>query len=152
MTNDCLHCDCWDEEREGCTMPSCDMSYACPLTAVLPRRNTRKCEMVEPLYLVANEGCDDTTLGIVRISDEAFPKFKEFIENLNRNSTCRCMPIIEVFKAKDGAFMEIEYNPDLSIGDDDYIEPRYIFYLDGKTYTFSNEWDRYDFRDWEQVI
>lgn len=33
MTNDCSHCDCWDEEREGCTMPSCDKSYACPLTA-----------------------------------------------------------------------------------------------------------------------
>lgn len=33
MTNNCLHCDCWDGEREGCTMPSCDKSYACPLTA-----------------------------------------------------------------------------------------------------------------------
>lgn len=27
---DCSSCDCWDSDREGCTMPSCDKSYACP--------------------------------------------------------------------------------------------------------------------------
>lgn len=27
---DCYKCDCWDSDREGCTMPSCDLSYACP--------------------------------------------------------------------------------------------------------------------------
>ena len=37
------------------------------------------------LYYVRNVGCDDTTCGLVRISEEDFTKFKSFIENLNRN-------------------------------------------------------------------
>lgn len=31
MANKCYNCDAYDEEREGCTMPSCDRSYACPM-------------------------------------------------------------------------------------------------------------------------
>lgn len=31
MKHECYNCNAWDEEREGCTMPSCDMDYACPL-------------------------------------------------------------------------------------------------------------------------
>ena len=27
----CSDCDAYDGEREGCTLPSCDMDYACPL-------------------------------------------------------------------------------------------------------------------------
>ena len=27
----CSDCDAYDGECEGCTMPSCDMDYACPL-------------------------------------------------------------------------------------------------------------------------
>lgn len=27
----CSDCDSYDGEREGCTLPSCDMDYACPL-------------------------------------------------------------------------------------------------------------------------
>lgn len=27
----CSDCDAYDGEREGCTMPSCDLDYACPL-------------------------------------------------------------------------------------------------------------------------
>ena len=30
----CSDCDAYDSEREGCTMPSCDMDYACPQRAV----------------------------------------------------------------------------------------------------------------------
>jgi Holliday junction resolvase RusA-like endonuclease len=26
---ECYECDCWDSDREGCTMPSCDLYYAC---------------------------------------------------------------------------------------------------------------------------
>lgn len=33
MENECCNCDAWDEEREGCTMPGCDMSYGCPQEA-----------------------------------------------------------------------------------------------------------------------
>lgn len=28
---DCKYCDCWDSDREGCTMPSIDMAYACSM-------------------------------------------------------------------------------------------------------------------------
>lgn len=31
MANECYNCDAYDEEREGCTMPSCDRTYACPM-------------------------------------------------------------------------------------------------------------------------
>ena len=27
----CSDCSAWDVDREGCTLPSCDMDYACPL-------------------------------------------------------------------------------------------------------------------------
>ncbi len=29
--NSCYDCDCWDFEREGCTMPSSDYWFACPI-------------------------------------------------------------------------------------------------------------------------
>ena len=28
---DCYSCDCWDADREGCTMSSVDRNYACPI-------------------------------------------------------------------------------------------------------------------------
>lgn len=31
MYDPCYHCDYWDNEREGCTMPAFDKVYACPL-------------------------------------------------------------------------------------------------------------------------
>lgn len=31
MPEECKTCGCWDYEREGCTMPSVDEIYACPL-------------------------------------------------------------------------------------------------------------------------
>ena len=31
MANECYNCGAYDSDREGCTMPSCDKSYACPL-------------------------------------------------------------------------------------------------------------------------
>lgn len=27
----CYECGAWDSDREGCTMPSSDMLYACPI-------------------------------------------------------------------------------------------------------------------------
>ena len=53
--------------------------------------------MDKKLYLIANNGCDDTTHGLVRFTDEEFSIFKENVENLNRNSTYGCMPTISVF-------------------------------------------------------
>lgn len=31
MANECYNCNAYDEEREGCTLPSCDKYYACPM-------------------------------------------------------------------------------------------------------------------------
>lgn len=52
----------------------------------------------EKLYYIENEGCDDTTKGLAIITDEEFPRFKEIIENLNKNSVYGCMPEISVYK------------------------------------------------------
>ena len=57
--------------------------------------------MSEKLYYINNEGCDATTYGLVRISDGDFPKFKSFIENLNKNSTYGCMPKIYIDEVTD---------------------------------------------------
>ena len=35
----CSDCDAYDSEREGCTMPSCDMDYACPLNGGFDEKN-----------------------------------------------------------------------------------------------------------------
>lgn len=51
----------------------------------------------QKLYYIENQGCDDTTYGLVALTDEEFAKFRVFIENLNKNSTYGCQPVIEVF-------------------------------------------------------
>lgn len=28
---ECWNCDCWDSDREGCSMPYYDKWYACPI-------------------------------------------------------------------------------------------------------------------------
>ena len=33
---ECYNCDAYDEDREGCTLPSCDKSYACSKVAQKP--------------------------------------------------------------------------------------------------------------------
>ena len=50
------------------------------------------------LYYIENIGCDDETHGLVNIPDEIIPWFKNAIENLNKNSQCNCMPVIEIYK------------------------------------------------------
>ena len=109
--------------------------------------------MNKTLYFIANCGCDDTTHGLVWLTDEDFPKFKTFVENLNRNSNCGCMPVISVYKVSMDYFREFAYNPDLRCGDDGWVDRDYLLYLDGKTYTFADTdsiWGRYD--KWERVI
>ena len=39
------------------------------------------------LYYIENMGCDDTTRGLARMTDEEFAVFKRVVENLNKNST-----------------------------------------------------------------
>ena len=65
-----------------------------------------KLKDTEKLYYIENRGCDDTTCGIAIISDEDFPKFKDIIVNLNKNSTYGCMPKIAVFRIHDNMLKE----------------------------------------------
>ena len=76
------------------------------------------------LYYIRNIGCDDETCGLARISDEDFPKFKEIIENLNKNSTYGCMPKIEAYKIFEGLIRR--YDGEIS----DYTN----LHLDGRVY------------------
>lgn len=46
------------------------------------------------LYFIENCGCDATTRGLIRLNEQDFIKFKEFVQNLNKNSTYGCMPTI----------------------------------------------------------
>ena len=84
------------------------------------------------LYYICNIGCDAETHGLARISDEDFPKFKEIIENLNKNSTYACMPEIQVYKINESLIR------DYSTDDDAYDH----LYLDGGEYSLkvSNIW------------
>ena len=89
---------------------------------------------MENLYYIDNVGCDDETVGLVRISDEDFPKFKKFIENLNKNSKYGCMPKIYVYK--------IDMNLLREKNDDD---ERYAYlYLDDKIYVLRDRSWLYD--------
>ena len=58
------------------------------------------------LYPILNNGCDDTTRGLVRMTYAQFDFFKAAIENLNKNSTYRCMPKIEVYRIDEDSIRE----------------------------------------------
>lgn len=77
------------------------------------------------LYYIQNLGCDDTTCGLIRISDEEFPKFKSFLENLNRNSTYGCMPVIYLYEIQEDDIQKWDENENC-----DYER----LYLDGEIY------------------
>ena len=95
------------------------------------------------LYFVVNQGCDATTHGLVMVDDIDFPKFKSFIENLNKNSYYGCMPVISVYKIGMDNLKEINYNPNADCWDDDYVSEDEVFYFDDKTYTFAEEYFSY---------
>lgn len=99
--------------------------------------------MKNDLYFVVNQGCDASTYGLVRIAEEEFPRFKSFIENLNKNSTYGCMPVIYVYKISMDSLREVNYNPTAAPWEADYIDKEDIFYLDDKTYTFAEQYFSY---------
>lgn len=107
--------------------------------------------MEENLYFIENQGCDATTYGLARVTDEDFPKFKSFIENLNKNSYYGCMPVINVYRISEDDLKEINYNRNAEVWDIDYIDKDAVFYLDDKTYTFAIEFFSYR-NDCELVI
>lgn len=58
------------------------------------------------LYLIRNCGCDDTTHGLARMTDEQLSFLKNIIEDLNKNSTYSCMPTIDVYKIDEDLLRE----------------------------------------------
>ncbi len=105
-----------------------------------------KLEPNQQLYYIENMGCDDTTYGLVALTDEEFVKFKTFVENLNKNSTYGCQPTINAYRVKPEAFTEateeVEY----------YFER---LYFNDKIYRFAEGYKSYDKwdSDWStQVI
>ena len=103
------------------------------------------------LYFIENQGCDATTYGLVVVNDDEFPKFKSFIENLNKNSYYGCMPVISVYKINMNDLKEIDYNPNAEPWDVDYVNKEDVFYLDDKTYAFKNKYFSY-YNELECVI
>lgn len=99
--------------------------------------------MENNLYFIANQGCDATTYGLVYVIDDEFPKFKSFIENLNKNSYYGCMPVISVYKISMNDLKEFNYNPNAVYWDDDYVDRDNVFYLGDKTYTFAKKYFSY---------
>jgi hypothetical protein len=99
--------------------------------------------MNDNLYFVENQGCDATTYGLARLSEDEFPRFKVIIENLNKNSYYGCMPTISVYKISMDDLKEVYYDPKADIWDGNYIDPDHVFYLDGKTYTFVKRYFSY---------
>lgn len=99
--------------------------------------------MNDNLYFIANQGCDATTYGLARLSEDEFPRFKVIIENLNKNSYYRCMPTISIYKLSINDIKEVDYDPKVDIWEDNYIDQDYVFHLDGKTYTFSKQYFSY---------
>ena len=88
------------------------------------------------LYLIRNCGCDDTTTGLARMTDEQFDFFKNIVEDLNKNSTYGCMPDIHVYRINEDLLREAtdEDNDDivLHLGDCKYaLKDRWIFRSDG---------------------
>lgn len=81
------------------------------------------------LYLIRNCGCNDTTTGLVRMTDEELEFFKTVIENLNRNSTYGCMPTIDVYRIDEDFIREFT---DEDCKDD-------ALYLDDKVYVLKDK-------------
>ena len=97
---------------------------------------------LDQLYYIENVGCDDETCGLARISDDDFPKFKTFIENLNKNSTYGCMPKIYVYKIVEGLIKNYE---------GDQTESGRILHLDGQMYVLATSSLR-TYKDGEVVL
>ena len=90
------------------------------------------------LYFIENCGCDATTRGLIRLNEQDFIKFKEFVENLNKNSTYGCMPTIEVYEIEENQLKEIDINNlQEDVWADDFIDKNDILYLGDKAYTYA---------------
>lgn len=86
---------------------------------------------MDDLYYIVNRGCDDETKGLAIISDEEFPRFKQIIEDLNKNSQYGCMPTISIYKI-DGSLIRPANDTDsaydiLYLNNAKYVLAKYIW-------------------------
>lgn len=94
------------------------------------------------LYFIHNIGCDDSTIGIAYLTDEEFELFKAVIGNLNRNSSCICMPRIEVYEITEEDIEEVDQASGL-------VSARDILWLGKKAYTLK---DSYNYWSQKSII
>lgn len=50
------------------------------------------------LYMIKNNGCDDTTTSVMKLTKSEYRTLSRFIRKNNKNSTYGCQPVIEIFK------------------------------------------------------
>lgn len=55
MNNPCKKCDCWDFDKEQCTMPSIDHWYACPIENKKPENIKELEEYIKHLSKIRKE-------------------------------------------------------------------------------------------------
>lgn len=86
------------------------------------------------LYYIENVGCDDTTHGLARMTDEEFAVFKRVVENLNKNSTYGCMPTIAVYRIDDSFIRQATDNDSsdniLYMDEGKYVLEEYLYNYD----------------------
>lgn len=50
------------------------------------------------LYMIKNNGCDDTTTSVMKLTKSEYRTLSRFIRKNNKNSTYVCQPVVEIFK------------------------------------------------------
>lgn len=93
------------------------------------------------LYLIRNVGCDDTTVGFARMTEEQLNFFTKVIGDLNANSTYGCMPELHVYRIDEDMIRE-------ATDEDDSYD---VLMLDGGKYVLKDWTLRYG-NEMEKVI
>lgn len=88
------------------------------------------------LVLIRNCGCDDSTTGLAEFNNsEELNKFIKIIIDLNSNSLYGCMPTIKLYEINKDDIIKINEKEE-----NEELDDKYIFYLQGEKYTFADEW------------
>lgn len=96
--------------------------------------------MEKQLYYIENVGCDDTTRGLIELTDKELTDFCNFVYYLNKNSSYGCQPRISIYKGNWDDLKEVDLNnPNINnYYDDDFIGVESRLWLNGKCYTFKD--------------
>lgn len=77
----------------------------------------------QTIYYIQNVGCDDETTSLLHLEEDELKFLLAVFYNLNRNSSCRCMPRIYIAKAREDMFI-----PLLTSEQIEAVDSRYVFY------------------------